>query len=462
MLLDVPTLDIWETIKKGFPNSSNGSRIIFSFQEADAARYPEIRFFGRELLRLKWEDTKIASTQSKKGGDNDIVNKTNPDWELKSRLEGAFKYLDKDDDNDIRFLMVLDNIYALNVWYNLETIVSKNTNTCSRVILITRDAYLARCFGLSVALFKLDLLKEGDDWTLFLKKAKKYKTKFLEENEDKSSEQDQKKLDEIKEMVWKKCRGLPLSICVLGGQLYSKKLNNISEWPQEIEKIMPGREEKKDPTLQDMDADHSISEDVLSSLGKLDPSQVWALGYKDLSPHLKECLHYSSLFPKSYEIPVRRILQLWIAEGLVEPSKGKEQTTPEDEVTKYFEELEARSMIEVAKRRLDGTPKTCRIPITLRDAFCPDAEEKGLFYIHRKSDSTSTSKNLNIRRLAEHFDIKINPPDEKIEYLRSFISFKTRKSDKPAKEVIDFLNKMISKRSWYGLLKVLDLEGVYC
>ncbi|KAJ0014650.1 hypothetical protein Pint_21390 [Pistacia integerrima] len=336
--------------------------------------------------------------------------------------------------NGKRFLIVLDNVYALNVWYNLETIVSKNTNTGSRVILITRDAYLARCFGLSVALLKLDLLKEDDGWKLFLKKAK----------QDKSSEEDLEKF--IRKPLWKKCCGLPLAICVLAGVVYSKKLNNISEWPQEIDKIMPAGEEKDDLKLQ---------EDVLSSLGKLDPSQIWALGYKDLPPHLKACLHYLSLFPKSYEIPVRRILQLWVAEGLVKKSSTDgEQTAPEDEVKNFFEELEARSMIEVAKRRLDGTAKTCRIPITLRDAFCPDAEEK--------SDSASTSKNLNIRRLAEHFDIKNNPPPSKdIEYLRSFISFKTRKSDKPAKEVSEFLNKTISKRLGFGLLRVLDLEGAY-
>ena len=85
-------------------------------------------------------------------------------------------------------------------------------------------------------------------------------------------------------------------------------------------------------------------------------SNVLALSYNDLPFHLRPCFLYLQLFPKDYDIPVRRLLCLWLVEGSVKQTPGM---TPEDTVEIYLEELVKRSMIQISKRRKDGSPKTC-------------------------------------------------------------------------------------------------------
>ena len=85
-------------------------------------------------------------------------------------------------------------------------------------------------------------------------------------------------------------------------------------------------------------------------------SNVLALSYNDLPFHLRPCFLYLRLFPKDYDILVRRLLCLWLAEGFV---KQTPRMTLEDTVEIYLEELVKRSMIQISKWRKDGSPKTC-------------------------------------------------------------------------------------------------------
>ncbi|KAK7823132.1 putative late blight resistance protein like protein r1b-12 [Quercus suber] len=65
-------------------------------------------------------------------------------------------------------------------------------------------------------------------------------------------------------------------------------------------------------------------------------SNVLALSYNNLPFHLRPCFLYLRLFPKDYDIPVRRLLRLWLAEGFVKQTPGM---TPEDTMEIYLEEL---------------------------------------------------------------------------------------------------------------------------
>ncbi|KAK9228898.1 hypothetical protein WN944_021855 [Citrus x changshan-huyou] len=364
--------------------------------------------------------------------------------ELESRLIRLFQ--------SKRYLIVLDDVHLPGAWYELQRIFSPNTSSSgSRVILLTREAFVARAFSPSIILLQLRPLNVDESWELFLKKVGR---------EKRASE-----LLNLKEKIWKKCGGLPLAICVLGGLLSTNRQIQNSDWEKVIEGFTPGGK-KKEKQIQHVeqvasDKDQSGSQDELPPSDNLDASSIWGLGYKYLSAHLKACLHYLCLFPKSHEIPVRRLLQLWLAERFVTPSEGEEMT-PEDRARKDFEQLEQRNMIEVVKRRSDGRPKTCRVPSTLYDTF-QNAEKMGFYRHHKeKSDSTSSLPELCIRRLSEHLDNQNNsvPPDECIEYLHSYLTFDNRMGDKPADEVGNLLNKTINRRG-YRLLRVLDLEGVY-
>ena len=101
-----------------------------------------------------------------------------------------------------------------------------------------------------------------------------------------------------------------------------------------------------------------------------------------------------------------------------------------------------------------------RYSIILWDFF-PKAVGSWLFHAHNTTDYTSTEPpKFNVRRLAEYVGIKSYPSDSYIQYLRFYISFNTCKGDLPAQEMGMFLNTIVTKRG-FGLLRVLDLEGVY-
>ncbi|GJR15806.1 probable disease resistance protein RF45 [Tanacetum coccineum] len=158
---------------------------------------------------------------------------------------------------------------------------------------------------------------------------------------------------------------------------------------------------------------------------------------------------------------LRRLFRLWLAEGFVKLSRD---IIPEDIVEGYLEELVKRNMVEITKRRSDGSPKKCRMIGLLHDIFLPRAVELGLFHLHQKPDghSNATAEHrFKIRRVVEYTNIKeySNSKDFN-QNLQSYISFNGRKKDMPAEEVGRFLEKIIGARG-FGLLKVLDLEGVY-
>ena len=152
---------------------------------------------------------------------------------------------------------------------------------------------------------------------------------------------------------------------------------------------------------------------------------------------------------------------MWLAEGLVTPLPEQNMAS-EDLAEKYFKELINRGLIEVARLRSDGSPKTCHMPGILWDFFFPKAGDSRLFHAHNTTDYTSTElPKFTVRGLAEHVGIKSYPSfDPYIQYLRCYISFNTRKRDLPAQEIGTFLNTIVIKRG-FGLLRVLDLEGVY-
>ncbi|XP_062091964.1 protein RECOGNITION OF PERONOSPORA PARASITICA 7-like [Humulus lupulus] len=139
-----------------------------------------------------------------------------------------------------------------------------------------------------------------------------------------------------------KCGGLPLAIVKLGGLLRTKKL--YDEW-QKVEK------------------------EVNLHLNRYGVKDTLASSYHDLPYYLKPCFLYLSSFPKDFEIPKSKLIQLWIAEGLVTGSETK-RWTMEEIAEQYFRELIDRCMIQVVKWDYTGVGvKTCRVHCLMRD-FC--------------------------------------------------------------------------------------------
>ncbi|XP_030441181.1 putative disease resistance RPP13-like protein 1 [Syzygium oleosum] len=105
-------------------------------------------------------------------------------------------------------------------------------------------------------------------------------------------------LKSLGEKIVIKCKGLPLAVKTLGGLLRADV--NPHEW----EAISNSR-------IWDLPVDRN---EILPSL---------KLSYLHLPSHLKRCFAYCAIFPKDYEIERDELIHWWMAEGLVDGSKGK-------------------------------------------------------------------------------------------------------------------------------------------
>jgi adenylate kinase family enzyme/FtsZ-binding cell division protein ZapB len=351
--------------------------------------------------------------------DNSTVDKESTQDELAKKLRENLQ--------NKRYLVVLDDVQTRDVLRNLRGALPEESKGC-RVLLTTSNEDVARIADPRP--YHLKPLKDEDAWNLFMKKVP------LPDNVEFSYVE----IVELKEKIINRCKGLPLAIVVLGGSL-STKSASYQDWSKVLDH----------PSWQ---LEGNESNDVQFS-------KILALSYYDLPFHLRPCLLYFGLFPKEKKIPVRRLLRLWLAEGFVKQSPAM---TPEDMVESYLEELVNRNMIQIKTRRKDGSPKTCLMPGALHDIFLSKAEAIGLLHTHRTilDNETAASPKLGFRRVAEHGDIK-GFQRKKLSYgkhLRSYLSFNIQTKDMPAKEIGSFLNQVIDRRG-FGLLRVLDLEGVY-
>jgi hypothetical protein len=136
------------------------------------------------------------------------------------------------------------------------------------------------------------------------------------------------------------CRGLPLSIVVLGG-LLANKGKTSREWSKLIGHVNWYLTEA-----------NPICKDIL------------ALSYNNLPRRLQPCFLYFGVYPEDFEISVRQLIHLWTAEGFIQHTGNR---SIEDVAEDYLEELIDRSLIQVSGRATDEGIKKCRIHDLLRD-----------------------------------------------------------------------------------------------
>ena len=127
--------------------------------------------------------------------------------------------------------------------------------------------------------------------------------------------------------ILENCDGLPLAIKVIGG-LLSTRYPSEHEWKAVLN--MPAWS--------------------LTGL-PLELDNRLYLSYEDLSPQLKQCLLYCSMFPKGVAILQAVVTEMWISEGLIQPPDKRRSTSSheyglEDIATEYYRELIKRNLIE--------------------------------------------------------------------------------------------------------------------
>ncbi|XP_057810289.1 putative late blight resistance protein homolog R1B-23 [Salvia miltiorrhiza] len=249
-----------------------------------------------------------------------------------------------------RYLIIMDDMWSIDAWDRVRNYFPNNKNG-SRIVVTTRLSDLASKLPNSDSL-EMKLLDEAESWELLSK------TMFGKEGCP-------LELEEIGKNIGKSCKGLPLSIVVVGGLLAKSK--HEKECWEEIGKNL-------NASVNLEDDEHCL--------------KILYMSYKQLPIHLKPCFLYMGVFPEDEEISSSELSRYWIAEGFVKAVSGKSL----EEIAKgYLKDLIGRNLIlkSTGTRGRKWGKKCCQIHDLLRD-LCLREAKKERFY-NTTSDNVGMS-----------------------------------------------------------------------
>ncbi|KAL5540724.1 hypothetical protein UlMin_045036 [Ulmus minor] len=389
---------------------------------------------GKTTLITKVIFEKVISEKYKLSELQSELNKAEKYFELQSELNKAEKYelfelqsaLDKAISGK-KLFFVLDDVWNEDYlrWDNLKS-AFKSGAPGSKIIVTTRSKDVASIMG-KVTMHELKLVSDEDCWGIF-------KKHVFDDNEAPAE------LKEIGREFVKRCKGLPLAVKSLAGLLRSK--SNPEEW-REV-----------------------LNSDIwqLEYHNKVLPA-LW-LSYHFLPPCLKRCFAYCSIFPKDYqfgESDMKKIIWLWMAEGLLQPETGKKI---EEVGEKYLQTLIARSFFQYSSQDESTMekPKFVMHDIVHDLAMCISSEfsfELGDF--DDMHDLTTKARHLSYRKGSE-VSTKMKGLTSRTRSLQTLLALplsvpplflRPLKYDKPVLEK-SFLNELFLKAG--GCLRVLSLS----
>ncbi|XP_051116701.1 putative late blight resistance protein homolog R1C-3 isoform X2 [Andrographis paniculata] len=228
-----------------------------------------------------------------------------------------------------RYLIVMDDVWNTKVWDDIKH-AFPNGSHGSRILLTTRLLDVANYVRSSDFLYQVQFLDADASWSLLREKVFEKQDCPLE-------------LEDIGKSVARECRGLPLAIVVIAGVLLDSRATR--HWEE-------------------------VSKNVRSFLNKSEDehlSNILSLSYNHLPHLLKACLLYIGSFPEDYEINVRMLVRLWVAEGFLKLIEGCE--TLEEAAEECLKDLVKRNLVLIMRKRANGKFKLCMMHDILRD-FC--------------------------------------------------------------------------------------------
>ncbi|PHT28386.1 hypothetical protein CQW23_32011 [Capsicum baccatum] len=188
---------------------------------------------------------------------------------------------------------------------------------------------------------QMNFMDKNESWSLFKSLA------FA--NEALPSE-----FETIGKQIAEKCHGLPLTIVVVAGLLKSKR--SIEDW-------------------------ENVAKDVKSFVTNYHDKQCsreLGLSYNHLSSDLKTCLMHFGIFPEDSEIPVKRLVRSWMAEGFLQLENDLE-----GEAEKCLQELVDRCLVLVCKISLDGTKiRSCKVHDLIYDLCVREIQRENIFIVN--------------------------------------------------------------------------------
>ncbi|XP_027368561.1 disease resistance protein RPM1-like [Abrus precatorius] len=317
-----------------------------------------------------------------------------------------------------RYLIVVDDVWKTKHWDQIKLSFPRN-NHGSRVIVTTRMENVANhsCVEYGGHVHRLQPLNENDSWDLFCKRT--FPTQPCPSH-----------LEPIcKDIVFNKCKGVPIAILAIGGLLSTKNVGDVGAWKNVQESL--DIELKENPELE-------MTKKILS------------LSFDDLPYHLKPCYMYLCIFPEDSLIKWTRVIRLWIAEGFVTKRGGRRA---EEHADNDLCELVSRSLIQIVEEREDGSRrvKWCRIHDFLRES----KEER---FVHMADTVEVGARRLCIHANAIKRGIDINLLLTLPQRLRSLLMFFNIPQDEAKAKVNGALFLRDIGFKFNKLLSVLDLE----
>ncbi|KAF8031758.1 hypothetical protein BT93_D0850 [Corymbia citriodora subsp. variegata] len=162
---------------------------------------------------------------------------------------------------------------------------------------------------------------------------------------------------------------------------------------------------------------------------------------KHLPSNQRSCFLYFSILPEGYSIQRARLIRLWAAEGFVEESRN---TTLEEIVENYLNELIRMNLVHVTEREIDGRVRSCRVLNLVHECITATAEKEN--FVGSASERSSSSQGrIQLRRLSIQMDNRASVALGKtLGHVRSAFMF-------GRVNILDL--------KFFRLLKVLDIQG---
>ncbi|GLU09308.1 hypothetical protein SLE2022_261740 [Rubroshorea leprosula] len=263
------------------------------------------------------------------------------------------------------YLLILDDVWNEDrmKWEVLRNcLLEINNNKMSRVVVTTRTKKIASIMGtLGDHMYLLQELEVGQCWSIIKQRA------FG------SSSVPSPELEAIGWQIAEKCRGVPLVANVIGASLCNQR--DRSEWLSVKKKF-----EAWGTT--------SLGDDRRESI-----DQALQLSFDRLPNPLKQPFAFCSIFPKDSKIRREMLIELWMAEGFLQPSEG---SSMEDIGDKYFNDLLSYSLFLEEERDSTGKIKSCKMHDLIHDLATSNSKSETLILKAGSESNIAHVRHLNL------------------------------------------------------------------
>ncbi|PVH34332.1 hypothetical protein PAHAL_8G198100 [Panicum hallii] len=333
-------------------NVYNSTKLLRMFQRRAwiAMVHP---FNKEEFLRDTISQFKAYRVQESKSG---IKNKSSDDLVTEvCQLMG-----------DGRSLLVVDGLSAEEEWDQIKSCLwpefCTNSGSCTAIVTTVSAAVARHCSeNRSSLMYKLSPLNRAAAHQLFYQKVFR---------RDRLIELCKPMVDHAN-LIIQKCDGNLRAINIISG-LLATKTRTSTEWEKLLNRF--DSELKNNPDLG-----------VTNAAAKL--------SYDDLPSHMKYLVQYLSVFPRSYNIMLRRLANAWLAETYMRKTR-RDNAEFED----IFDALVMRSMVHPLKRAeiTSGRINGCHVDDVFRQHLFSEAKSRGFINI---LDEHMVNNNLAISQI---------------------------------------------------------------